>query len=137
MTEQKTVRQASTTKLYKLVNGLPTAEVIAKFPPQLQEIVKIIAAAPECTINRFDLLNEMVKTVKTGQPIERILSFYSPRLKKSNLVEIIDISKEAKEAAKQAKLEAAAKAKEEKLAAKAAAKEAAKAAKATTPVVEG
>lgn len=132
MTEQKQIRQA--TKLYKLVNGVPTEEVTSKLPPQLQEIIKIIAAAPDCTINRFDLLNEMVKTVKTGQPIERILSFYSPRLKKSGLVEIIDTSKEAKEAAKAAKLAE----KEAKAKAKAEAKEAAKAAKPeATPVVEG
>jgi hypothetical protein len=51
-----------------------------KMPLQCKQILTIIGAAPDKTITKADLLEEMKKIVVTRQPIDRILAFYQPRI---------------------------------------------------------
>lgn len=103
MTEQKEIKQAGNT--YKLVGGKPTEEVIKKHRPQCQQIIKIIAEAPNCEITRFDLLSKLTAVLgEIKQPVHRVLNFYTPQLKKEGLVEVIKPVKEKK--VKAAKTEA-------------------------------
>lgn len=62
---------------YTLVKELAEGD---KMPLQCKQIIGILSKATNKTLNREELLAQMMPVIATRQPIERILGFYQSRL---------------------------------------------------------
>ena len=88
------VTKAGTT--YKLLMELAED---TKMPLQCKQIVGILSAAPDKSLNREDLIAKMIALpIVTRQPMERILGFYQSRLVAGNWIRIQPIVAVAKPA---------------------------------------